>query len=520
MTTLPSTVDELRGLRAARWIRESTTGQFDRYGPDAQRELQTRSIDRVGLIDLGLEYSAAHSGSTVHGSPMMRSMLDAAAAGAFDVLVVAYVARWQRNLRQTLNLLEEQLHPAGVAVWFADEELLSSSDRAWDQLVDEAKGAESWLRKHRRRVKEGLAAKLREQRDPGGHPPFGFRRDTAKLLEPDPALTATVQGTFELAAAGATDRQVALHSGLTIHVVRGMLRSTLYAGRLPDGRPTRFAPVVSPALWTEVQAVRDRRRTRDGRPPVRRTYALSMLRCSACGRRLIGDTGRYRHTDVCEAFASAHVAPKRRGRGQHRTTVGNSYAADLYEQLVAAVLERIALGADVITEVLADPSRQAAEPDRVALARIERERDAVLAAYRRTRDAGELERVMARLDTEAEIARTLDVVEPLPAAEAVAFLRDLPAAWAAATWSRRALAESLFASIDVLGLRTMRIEPTRHALERGLADAFQARTAGYGRGERAGTRANQLIVRAVPGIPTRITLIMPPRHPLLVARSA
>ena len=56
----------------------------------------------------------------------MAAMLEAAGAGAFDVLVVGYVARWQRNLRQTLNLLEDDLHPAGVAVWFGDEELLSS----------------------------------------------------------------------------------------------------------------------------------------------------------------------------------------------------------------------------------------------------------------------------------------------------------------------------------------------------------------------------------------------------------
>lgn len=521
MTRLPGSVDELRGLRAARWIRESTAGQFDRYGPDAQRELMDRSIERLGLVDIGLTYEAAVSGSTVHSGPVMRSMLEAAAAGAFDVLVVAYVARWQRNLRQTLNLLEDELHPAGVAVWFADEELLSSSDRAWDQLVDEAKGAESWLRKHRRRVREGLAAKLREQRDPGGHPPFGFRRDpSTKLMEPDPTLEATVLRAFELAAAGATDRDVADQVGLTIHVVRGMLRSTLYAGRLPDGRDTRFAAPVPPALWSEVQTVRDRRRTRDGRPAVRRHYALSMLRCRSCGARLIGDTGRYRHTDPCEAFVAAAAQPKRRRRGQHRAVPGRSYAADAYEAIVERVLEQLALGADVITEVLADPARQL-EPDRLALGRIERERDQALTRYRKGRDAGELERAMARLDTEAELARTVDVVAPLPASEAVEYLRDLPRAWASATWSRRALAEALFESIEVLGLRTMVLAPTRTAIERGLADAFAARTNGYGRGERSGARTNPLIVRALPGIATRVTLLHTPRRLApVVARSA
>ena len=44
VTRLPRSVDDLRGLRIARWIRESTTGQFDRYGPGAQRELQAGAI--------------------------------------------------------------------------------------------------------------------------------------------------------------------------------------------------------------------------------------------------------------------------------------------------------------------------------------------------------------------------------------------------------------------------------------------------------------------------------------------
>jgi len=62
---LPAAVDDLSGLRAARWIRESTAGQFDRYGPDAQRELASRAIARLGMTDTGLEWSAAQSGSTV-----------------------------------------------------------------------------------------------------------------------------------------------------------------------------------------------------------------------------------------------------------------------------------------------------------------------------------------------------------------------------------------------------------------------------------------------------------------------
>jgi len=146
---LPQSAEDLRGLRAARWVRESTAGQYANYGPDSQRKLQDRALASLGMSDSGLAWEPAQSGSTVYQGPAMASVLEAARAGAFDVLVVAYVDRWQRNLRQTLNVLEDALHPAGVVVWFCDEEILSSNDRAWDQLVDRAKAAESWLRLHR-----------------------------------------------------------------------------------------------------------------------------------------------------------------------------------------------------------------------------------------------------------------------------------------------------------------------------------------------------------------------------------
>jgi len=486
---LPGSVDDLRGLRAARWVRESTAGQFDRYGPDAQRELQNVSIRRLGLVDTGLEWSAAQSGSTVHSSPAMQAMLAAARASEFDLLVVGYVARWQRNLRQTLNLLEEDLHPAGVAVWFADEELLSSNERHWDQLVDEAKGADSWLRKHRRRVREGLAAKRSVKHDPGGRPPIGFRRDPeTKLVIPDEAMLPVVRRAFELAGARLTDREVAAATGLGLFTVRGILTSPLYVGRLRTGERAHWAPVVDVMLWETVQAVRARRRTRDGRPGIRRPYALTMLHCASCGRHLIGDTGRYRHPEPCEAFTAVHREPRRRLRGQRVGMPGHSYRADEYEAIVRDLLDAVSARADLVADVVA--LTRAPASDQLALVRIGRERDAALARYRRVRDARSLETTMAALD-EQEAAAHAAGPEPMAAADVVEHLRNLPGVWDAAPASRRGIAESLFERIDVLGLRKMRIAPTEAAIARGLAEAFSSASAGYGRGERArasGTR--------------------------------
>ena len=35
--TLPRSLDDIRGLRAVRWIRESTDGQMDRFGPASRQ---------------------------------------------------------------------------------------------------------------------------------------------------------------------------------------------------------------------------------------------------------------------------------------------------------------------------------------------------------------------------------------------------------------------------------------------------------------------------------------------------
>jgi DNA invertase Pin-like site-specific DNA recombinase len=502
---LPASVDDLRGLRAARWIRESTTGQFDRYGPEAQSELQARAVKHLGLLESGQEWRVAHSGRTVYRSPAMVAMLEAAAAGAFDVLLVGYVSRWQRNLRQTLNLLEDTLHPAGVAVWFCDEEILSSSERDWDQLVAEATDAERYSRRLSRRIREGYASKLARERDPGGRPPYGFRRDERKLLEVDSSKLVIIRRVYELAVARLTDRQVAAETGLPLYTVRGMLANPLYAGRLPDGTSTHLAPIVPRETWDQVQAVRETRRTRDGHPATHRVYALSMLRCSSCGRRLIGDTGRYRHTDPCAAFVGAFRRPSPRTRGQHRLTAGQSYAASEYEALVREILGRVSLGAETIAEVMT--GADSPQVDRLALARLERERSDVLARYRRDRDSARLEAEMARLDELEHQARESGPDVPLPPGEAVHFLRNLPALWEAAPASRRGLAESLFERIEVLGLARMHVEPTAAAIRRGLAEAFSRGTHGYGRGERSEARASHELSVWLPGPQGRRTLV-------------
>lgn len=496
MTRLPAVVEDLRGLRAARWIRESSRRQADRYGPDSQRRMQQAAIAELALADTGLEWLLAASGWSGPDSmddppatrtPEFEAMLAAADVGAYDVLLVGYASRFIRDLATALST-RRRLHRAGVVVWIADDRILSSDPADWERFADKAKASEVYSRDLSRNLRAGYAAKRSSERDPGGRPPWGFRRDPAtRLVTADPDRLPTIRRAYELAAGRATDREVAAAVDLPIDTVRGILTSPLYVGRLRTGERAHWAPVVDVGLWEQVQAARSRRRTRDGRPGLQaRPYGLTMLHCAACGRHLIGDTGRYRHVEPCESFLSVRREPRRRIRGQRKGQPGHSYRAAEYEAIVRDVLGEVSVGADRVERLVAltrDPG-----PDHLALARIGRERDGALARYRRDRDARALEATMAALDEQERAAQETPGAVALPAGDVVELLRDLPRLWDEAPTSRRALAESMFDRIEVLGLRRMRIVPTRAAIDAGLADAFSSASAGYGRG--GGSRAD------------------------------
>jgi DNA invertase Pin-like site-specific DNA recombinase len=317
---LPRSLDEIGGLRAARWIRESTAGQYDRYGPASQRDQQDRFIERHGLVDSGLVYQVAHSGRTVWRSATMATMVDDLRSGRFDLLLTGYSDRWQRNLRRTLELLEDELHPNGVALVMCDRKILSSDPSDWDELISEAAGAEKYSRRLSERITEGYAAKFDQERDPGGHAALGFRRlpEPPHTLEIDPEHMHIVVGLFERYALGnVSATQLEAETGLAATRIRMILMNPLYngwirrhRGKEETRRPAswRATPPVSDELWARVEEVR-RAKTRGGGPKNWDRVDLlgGLLEC-VCGRQLRNDgtfaDGRHRklHANPCEAW--------------------------------------------------------------------------------------------------------------------------------------------------------------------------------------------------------------------------
>ena len=138
------------------------------------------------------------------------------------------------------------------------------------------------------------------------------------------------------------------------------------------------------------------------------------------------------------------------------------------------VLERVSLGAaDIACTVSLYHAMRGPGPDQLAIARIAHERDRAAATFVRDRDMVALGEGMARLDEEERAARVSVPAEPIPRAEIRRYLEHLPEWWAAVgPDDRKALAETLFAKIRVLGTRKAIIEPTFEAAARGLPEAF------------------------------------------------
>ena len=493
--SLPGRPAELRGLRAARWIRESSGRQLDKYGPTAQRAMQDRSIAELGLLDSGLTWTVAKSGWSGPDSmreppatttPEFRAMLAAAERHEYDVLVVGYTSRFIRDLALALQY-RRIFHRAGVVIYVCDDRLLTSNDDDWERFVDKAKAAEVSSRDQSKNVRSGYAGKKARDNDPGGHPPFGFRRNEAKLVEPDAETLPIVQRIVDLSADGWPDRAVAAELELSLYVVRGVLTSPLYIGRLRDGSPANWGSLVELAAWNRAQALRAGRATNAGRPASpHRSYALSMLHCAACGARLIGDTDYYRHQDVCAEFAAATPDWPTSWRGRRD---GKGYKRHMYEALVARVLDQVSLGAETLTRVVGLLTAPQSAPDRLSLARIERERSAALARYMRDRDTEALVRTVTRLDGEEREARQVREAAGVPADVAVRYLRELATTWREAEGGpgRRMLAEALFERIEALGFREATLQLTDTAISHGFAAVIPERldlTVGYGRGER------------------------------------
>jgi hypothetical protein len=416
----------------------------------------------------------------------MTQMLAEAKAGAFDLLLAGYSDRWQRNLRRTLELLEDGLHPAGVALVMCDRKILSSDPHDWDELVAEATSAERYTRRLAEKVTDGYGAKFEMHSDPGGNAPLGFRRlpDPPHTLEIDPDTIGIAVGLFERYALGSVSiEQLAAESALEPDRVRYLLRNPIFNGwvrrhRGPNEQrrpaPWRVDPPVSDELWACVEEVR-RSKTRGGGPRNRgRVDPLSgLLRC-VCGRRLRSD-GRLGVTDY---IAKMHVQPCDAWGRKARL------ASTVWEKPITAQVEGMSLDASTIAQVVAATSAPA-RPTTIDRARLDHQLHELAQSHAEDQISDEtyLERKRQLRAEIEQVERRAD--RAMPASRVVEWLRVFAESWrnADVPEARADLLHAIYERIVVAGPRIVSVRLTPAAYSHGLAlalpEAVMARPEGF-----------------------------------------
>lgn len=472
MKRLPRTLDDLRGLRYACWIRESTAGQFDRYGPESQERSIAAFVDRYGLVDSGVRYTVAHSGKTVWRTSEMAALVADARARRFDVLVVGYFDRWQRNLRRTLELVEDELHPNGVSWAMADRRLVSTDPNDWDEMIREAHEAERYSKKLAIRVTDAYAEKFHRYADPGGNPALGFRRsaEPPHLIEPDPASVNRAVELFRRYASGATSiRRLAEETGLPIHVVAETLRNPVYNGWVTrhghERQPARWRddPPVDDVLWERVASIREREAAFSGRLPKRPDLLRHLLQC-VCGARVTsnGNSHGYRqrmHPDpVCPAWSARIID----GRPWERAIAAQVRSIRWDEATCARIVRALTAPQPVPIDLArgADVRRRRELANDLAEGRIAE---------------GEFLAGLAAIQSAPARPRTAD---GLTAAEVAEKLRNTAALWshpAVDDADRAELVAGIYAEVKVAPRRIVGVRLTPAAWEIGLPVAMSER---------------------------------------------
>lgn len=494
---LPATPAELRGLRARRYVRVSTEEQGAKYGPDRQADEIDRAVRDLGLLEAGPAFVDEQSAwSRSEQRPALQELVAAAAAGDYDVLVVAYFSRWSRDAELSLRLRRE-LHAAGVVVWFADEAFASSDDDAHERYLDEAVAAEKYSHRLSRQVRKTLAAKFERYGDQAGGAGVGFLRtpQPEARLAIDVGAMPRVVALFERYAVGDVSyRELAAASGESEVLVRAILTNPLYNGwsvrhrRRPDEQrlaaPWRSAPPVGDELWARVAEVRAERAKAAGRARSRHVHLLAKRLWCHCGRAVKADTSRQRNGDLVRRYVHQDCP----------LWVHENVVAHRLDDPIAAQIAGIKLEAATLVRIRAIAGRPAPAGTELRRAQLERElrvKAAAHAARRLTTPAylAEHDRLTAELDGLAASPTSGPVGD---VGEIVATLTDLRSAWIdagamgeAGLAARAKVVARLYRRITVVNGRIHQVALSDEAKRLGLVLAMpetvvMARPAGLG----------------------------------------
>lgn len=199
--------------RCAIYTRISTAGQEDGSSLDVQEAACRLHFATMGYEQAGV-YSDVHSGADLWHRPRLQAMLEDAAAGRFDIVLVHHTDRLSRE-PEHLAFIRVQLKRAGVVV---ESVTNPRTDSFEDQLMATFEGL---FAKHERVRIQGRMAAGRKHRaevegrlQVGGHALFGYRYDQPEVgaknaYVEEPAQSWLVKRIYREAAEGKSLRSIA-----------------------------------------------------------------------------------------------------------------------------------------------------------------------------------------------------------------------------------------------------------------------------------------------------------------------
>ncbi len=314
------TFEELKGLRAEGYVRDSTLDQRDGFGPDIQRRDEERFAQSYGLILGRRWYTEFVSGRRADKRREFQQVIEDARLDRFDVLLVDHTSRFGRNQAECIKYKEE-LQRLDKTVVFVSQGIISGSDR--DFLSERIN--ETLDEQYSRNLSRYVSAGLNEKAEHGLHVgpvPLGYKSEIlpgkpeSKVPDPTtmPALLKILKdygiGKYSyskvadnLNARGFRTRTGNLFTGYSI---RDVLANRFYEGKVVyhKGLPNEKVldgchevPGEVRELWLRCQEIKRARDNNATGHPRRENhdYPFSrVLRCHRCGNPYHGEAVYYR----------------------------------------------------------------------------------------------------------------------------------------------------------------------------------------------------------------------------------
>ncbi|MDD5703665.1 MAG: recombinase family protein [Dehalococcoidales bacterium] len=357
--------EDLKGLRAAAYIRDSTLDQRDGFGPDIQRHNEERFALNTGLILANRWYTEFVSGRSVKKRYQFQQFLEDARMDLFDVLLVDHTSRFGRNQAECIRYKEE-LQRLGKTVVFVSQGIISGSDRDFlSERINETLD-EQYSRNLSRYVLAGMYEKAKHGLA-NGPAPFGYKselvgegRRERKVQDPKymPALLqllrdyATGNYSFtetaeRLNAVGYRNQNDRL---FTEYFIRDVLSNRFYEGKVVyhKGQPDELVidgkhevPEEVRTLWLQCQQVKKEHLAPGAghpRGPARIFPFSKVLKCHFCEQPYYGEAA------IRNGSCELRLSHERRAAGRNCKVKPQSCSVDfMVDELGGRVLPYLQL---------------------------------------------------------------------------------------------------------------------------------------------------------------------------------